>query len=123
MKSLEDLKKLNEEAAKKLALRHQKEGYKIYVAMGEVGLAIGARKVLNVLAQVVYDNNLQNVTVLMDGNMPICEADGVVVKVVDPNEKETLYGKVCLECAKKIITEHVIKGKVLDDLVITKFGE
>ena len=30
MKSLEDLKKLHEEAAKKLALRHQKEGYKVY---------------------------------------------------------------------------------------------
>ena len=29
MKSLEDLKKLHEEAAKKLALRHQKEGYKV----------------------------------------------------------------------------------------------
>ena len=123
MKSLEDLKKLHEEAAKKLALRHQKEGYKVYVAMGEVGLAVGARKVLNALAQYVYDNNLQNVTVLMDGNMAICEADGVVVKVVDPTGKETLYGKLCTECAKKIITEHVVKGQVVADLVITKFGE
>ena len=91
--------------------------------MGEVGLAVGARKVLNALAQVVYDNNLQNVTVLMDGNMAICEADGVVVKVVDPEGKVTLYGKLCEKCAEKIITEHVVKGQVVADLVITKFGE
>ena len=123
MKSLEDLKKLHEEAAKKLALRHQKEGYKVYVAMGEVGLAVGARKVLNALAQEVYDKNLKDVTVLMDGNMNTVEADGVVVKVVDPEGKETLYGKVCPTCAKKIIAEHVEKGQVVADLVVAKCGE
>ncbi len=123
MKSLEDLKKMNAEASKKLALRHQQEGYKVYVAMGEVGLAVGARKVLNALAEIVYENSLRNVTVLMDGNMAICEADGVVVKVVDPKGQETLYGKLCVECAKRIINEHVVKGQVVTDLVITKFGE
>lgn len=123
MKSLEDLQKIKDEVEKKTSLRHYKEGYKVVVAMGEVGLAVGARKVLNALAQEVYDNNLRNVTVLMDGNMPIIEADGVVVKVVEPNGEETLYGKVCPMCAKKIIAEHVMKGQKVADLVITKFGE
>ncbi len=123
MKSIEDLKKVKEEMVDKLSLRRTKNGYKVIVAMGEVGLAVGAREVLNSLAQEVYDKNLRNATVLMDGNMPIVEADGVVVKVVDPEGKETLYGKVCPKCAKKIISEHVEKGQVVSDLVITKFGE
>ncbi len=123
MKSLEDLKKVKAEMADSISLRHQKNGYKVVVAMGEVGLAVGARKVLNALAQEVYDNNLRDVTVLMDGNMPIVEADGVVVKVISPAGEETLYGKVCPVCCKKIITEHVMKGQVVTDLVITKFGE
>lgn len=123
MKSLADLKKIKSDMANAMSLRHQKEGYKVYVAMGEVGLAVGARKVLNALAQEVFDNNLRNVTVLMDGFMETVEADGVVVKVVDCEGKETLYGKVCPVCAKKIITEHVMKGQAVADLVITKFGE
>ena len=123
MKSLADLKKIKSDMANAMSLRHQKEGYKVVVAMGEVGLAVGARKVLNALAQEVFDNNLLNVTVLMDGYMATVEADGVVVKVVDAEGKETLYGKVCPVCAKKIITEHVMKGQVVADLVVAKFGE
>lgn len=123
MKSLADLKKIKSDMANAMSLRHQKEGYKVVVAMGEVGLAVGARKVLNALAQEVFDNNLRNVTVLMDGYMATVEADGVVVKVVDAEGKETLYGKVCPVCAKKIITEHVMKGQVVADLVVAKFGE
>ena len=123
MKSLKDLQKIKDEVIKETNLRHYKEGYKVIVAMGEVGLELGARKVLNALAQETYDNNLRDVTVLMDGKMPIVEADGVVVKVVAPDGEETLYGKVCPVCAKKIITEHVMKGQKVEDLVITKFGE
>ena len=123
MKSLADLKKIKSDMANAMSLRHQKEGYKVVVAMGEVGLAVGARKVLNALAQEVFDNNLRNVTVLMDGYMATVEADGVVVKVVDAEGKETLYGKVCPVCAKKIITEHVMKGQVVADLVVAKCGE
>ena len=37
--------------------------------------------------------------------------------------EETLYGKVCPVCAKKIIPEHVMTGQKVEDLVITKFGE
>lgn len=123
MKSLDDLKKIKNELAELMSLRENKNGYKVVVAMGEVGLAVGARKVLNALAQEVYDKNLKDVTVLMDGNMNTVEADGVVVKVVDPEGKETLYGKVCPTCAKKIIAEHVEKGQVVADLVVAKCGE
>ena len=123
MKSLEDLKKIKNEMAELMSLRENKEGYKVIVAMGEVGLAVGARKVLNALAQEVYDKNLRDVTVLMDGNLATVEADGVVVKVVDPEGNVTLYGKVCPVCAKKIIAEHVEQGKVVSDLVISFCGE
>lgn len=123
MKSLEDLKKIKNELVDKISLRSQKDGYKVIVAMGEVGLANGARAVANSLAEEVFANNLHNVTVLIDGNIATVEADGVVVKVVDEEGKETLYGKVCPTCAKKIIAEHVEKGQVVADLVIAKCGE
>ena len=57
MKSLKDLQKIKDEVIKETNLRHYKEGYKVIVAMGEVGLELGARKVLNALAQETYDNN------------------------------------------------------------------
>lgn len=123
MKSLEDLKKIKNELVDKISLRSQKDGYKVIVAMGEVGLANGARAVANSLAEEVFANNLHNVTVLIDGNIETVEADGVVVKVVDEEGKETLYGKVCPTCAKKIIAEHVMKGQVVTDLVVAKCGE
>lgn len=123
MKSLEELKKIKNEMADVISLRESKEGYKVFVAMGEVGLAVGARKVLNALVEEANNRNLRNVTVLMDGYMNTVEADGVVVKVVDGEGKETLYGKVCPTCAKKIIAEHVEKGQVVADLVVAKCGE
>jgi NADP-reducing hydrogenase subunit HndB len=123
MKSLDDLKKIKSELVDKMSIRSQKDGYKVIVAMGEVGLANGARAVANSLAEEVFANNLHSVTVLIDGNIETVEADGVVVKVVDEEGKETLYGKVCPTCAKKIIAEHVMKGQVVTDLVVAKCGE
>ena len=46
MKSLEDLKKLRDEALKKMNVRYIKGGYRIQVGMGTCGIASGAREVL-----------------------------------------------------------------------------
>ena len=82
MKSLEELKKIKNEMADVISLRESKEGYKVFVAMGEVGLAVGARKVLNALVEEANNRNLRNVTVLMDGYMNTFSAPAWPIQIL-----------------------------------------
>ena len=53
MKSLEDLKRIREEAKKKMAMRLDGEQkYRVVVGMATCGIAAGARPVLNALVRV-----------------------------------------------------------------------
>ena len=51
MKSLEDLKKLREQALKKVEMREGGKDYRVVVGMATCGIAAGARPVLNKLVE------------------------------------------------------------------------
>lgn len=117
MKSLEDLKRIREEAAKKMSVRDRKDGYRVVVGMATCGITAGARPVLNALVEEVASRNLANVTVTQVGCIGECALEPIV-EVYDPQGNRTTYCKVKASDAKRIIEEHVINGKVIDELLI-----
>ena len=117
--SIEDLKKLREEAQKIKEMRDQTGKTQIVVGMGTIGIAAGARETLKSILTFIEENNLPDVILRQTGNLGLSGQDPVV-KVTLPNQDEVVYVKVSPDIARKIMQEHVIGGKVVTDYVINE---
>lgn len=113
MKSLEELKKLREQAQANLELRKQKDGYRVIVGMATCGIAAGARPILAKFVEEVASRKLDSVTVTQVGCIGECALEPIV-EVIDKNDKRTIYGLVKVEDVNTIIEEHLIGGKVVE---------
>ncbi|NLC14248.1 MAG: (2Fe-2S) ferredoxin domain-containing protein [Chloroflexi bacterium] len=117
--SIEDLKRLREEAQKIKEMRDQTGKTQIVVGMGTIGIAAGARETLKAILTVIEEKNLPDVVLRQTGNLGLSGQDPVV-KVTLPNQDEVVYVKVSPDIARKIMQEHVIGGKVVTDYVINE---
>ncbi|MEL7636155.1 MAG: (2Fe-2S) ferredoxin domain-containing protein [Anaerolineaceae bacterium] len=117
--SIEDLKRLREEAQKIKEMRDQTGKTQIVVGMGTIGIAAGARETLKAILTVIEEKNLPDVVLRQTGNLGLSGQDPVV-KVMLPNQDEVIYVKVNPDIARKIMQEHVIGGKVVTDYVINE---
>lgn len=114
--SIEDLKRLREEAQKIKEMRDQTGKTQIVVGMGTIGIAAGARETLKAILNFVEDNNLPDIILRQTGNLGLSGQDPVV-KVTLPNQEEVVYVKVSPEIARKIMQDHVLGGKLLTEYV------
>ncbi len=112
--SIEDLKKLREEAQKIKEMRDQTGKTQIVVGMGTIGIAAGARETLKSILTFIEENNLPDVILRQTGNLGLSGMDPVV-KVTLPDKEEVVYCNVNTDIARKIMQEHVVDGNVLDE--------
>ncbi|MEN6414322.1 MAG: (2Fe-2S) ferredoxin domain-containing protein [Veillonellales bacterium] len=121
MKTIEDLKRLREQVQSDTRLRYT-TGTKIIIGMGTCGIAAGAREVMSAVLDEIAKRHLQDVTVTQTGCIGMCEKE-VLLDVVRPGEDRITYGKVTPELVPQIIAEHVVNGRILEELVVGKFSE
>ncbi|HNX46446.1 MAG: (2Fe-2S) ferredoxin domain-containing protein [Anaerolineaceae bacterium] len=112
IKSIEDLKRIREEAQKIREMRDQTDKVQIVVGMGTVGIAAGARETLKAILGFIEKNHLADVILRQTGNMGL-EGQDPVVQVFLPNQEKVTYGKVTPAVALKIMEEHIVKGNVV----------
>ncbi|WZL72121.1 (2Fe-2S) ferredoxin domain-containing protein [Clostridiaceae bacterium 35-E11] len=117
MKSLEELAKIREDALKKVDIRHEREGTRIVVGMATCGISAGARPVLMALVEEVKKRNLQDVVVSQTGCIGVCRLEPIV-EIYKPGEEKVTYVEMTAEKAKRIVAEHVVNGKVVDEYTI-----
>ncbi len=115
--SIEDLKRLREEAQKIKEMRDQTGKTQIVVGMGTIGIAAGARETLKAILNFIEENNLPDIILRQTGNLGLSGMDPVV-KVTLPNQEEVVYGKVTAEIARKIMQDHVVSGNVLAEYLV-----
>jgi len=115
--SIEDLKRLREEAQKIKEMRDQAGKTQIVVGMGTIGIAAGARETLKAILTFVEEKNLPDIILRQTGNLGLSGMDPVV-KVTLPNQEEVVYVKVSPNIARKIMQDHVVGGNVLTEYVI-----
>ena len=115
--SIEDLKRLREEAQKIKEMRDQTGKTQIVVGMGTIGIAAGARETLKAILNFIEENNLPDIILRQTGNLGLSGMDPVV-KVTLPNQEEVVYGKVTAEIARKIMQDHVVIGNVLAEYLV-----
>lgn len=109
MKSLEDLKRLKAEAAKKIELRHGDKQYRILVGMGTCGIAAGARPVLNRLVAETANNDYP-CTVSQTGCIGLCKYEPIV-EVYDKDGSKTTYIYMDEQKASTVFMSHILNGK------------
>jgi NADP-reducing hydrogenase subunit HndB len=114
IKSLDDLKKIREEALKKQQLKENAGKKEVIVGMGTVGIAAGARETLKAVLDIIEEKNLSDITVRQTGNIGL-DSFEPILQVVLPGEEKVTYGKVNPEMARQIMEKHVIGGKIVEE--------
>lgn len=121
MKTLEDLKKLREKLQSDRKVRHLGET-QIIVGMGTCGIAAGAREVMSAVLDEIEKRHLDYVAVRQTGCIGMCEKE-VIIDVVRPNEPRITYGNVTPADVPKIIAEHVVNGRIVEEMVVAKIEQ
>ncbi|MDI6452710.1 (2Fe-2S) ferredoxin domain-containing protein [Peloplasma aerotolerans] len=118
MKSLEDLKKLRDEALKRMNMRYVKNGYRVQIGMGTCGIASGAKPVLAAFLELVEYHNLNNVTVTQVGCMGECTYEPMV-EIIDEAGQAFVYCNVTTDMAKQIIEKHIQSNQPIDKYLLS----
>lgn len=117
MKSLEELKKIRDEAIEKIDLRTQKDTTRIVVGMATCGISAGARPVLMTLVEEVNKRKLDDVTVTQTGCIGVCRLEPIV-EVYRKGEEKVTYVNMDAEKAKRVVLEHIVNGNIVNEYTI-----
>ncbi len=117
IKSLDDLKRVREEALQKKKIQTESGNARVIVGMGTCGIAAGARDAMKAILDTIEKESIQDVVITQTGCIGMCEKEPIVQVEIGDQPKVT-YGKVTPEVARNIIKEHVVGGKVVSNHVI-----
>ncbi len=117
MKSLEELKKLRDDAINKVDIRNQKDGIRIVVGMATCGIAAGARPVMTALLDEVQKRGIKNVTITQTGCIGVCRLEPLI-EVYKQGEEKVTYVELTEEKARRIVAEHIVNGHIVTEFTI-----
>ena len=122
IKSLEDLKRIREEALEKRKVKTESGVAQVTVAMGTCGIAAGARKLMSVVLQEIEERKMKDVMVTTSGCAGLCSREPMAtveilgkppVKYCDLNE----------ERMKEIFVHHVLNGEIVEAYALARGSE
>lgn len=117
MKTLEDLKRIREQAQQAMKVRESQHKCKIVVAMGTCGIASGAREVMTAILDELEKRGITDVAVTQSGCKGLCEQEPTV-DVVKAGEPTVTYGYVTPEKARAIVAQHIVNDQIAGEWVI-----
>lgn len=119
MKSLAELAAIREKMKDKIVLREGSSNVRVVVGMATCGIAAGARPVLNAFVEGVDREGLNDkVLVSQTGCVGLCQYEPIVEVYTGDAEKVT-YVKMTVEKAEKVLKEHLVGGKIVEEYTIT----
>ena len=117
IKSLDELKRIREEALQKKQLKSAAGNIQVIVAMGTCGIAAGARDTMKSVLNYIETGKVSGVTVTQTGCIGLCEQEPIV-QVVLGGQPKVVYGKVDAQVAQKIMKQHVQDGQPLKENIV-----
>ena len=117
MKSLAELAAIREKTLDQVNLRREHEGTRIVVGMATCGIAAGARPVMLAFLDEVSKRGLIEATVAQTGCIGMCRLEPMV-EVTLPGQSKVTYVNVKPEMVSRIVADHVVNGKVIDEWTI-----
>ena len=115
IKSIEDLRRIREQAQEALKVRN-KANTQIIVGMGTCGIAAGARETMRAVLEDLANRGIKaNVTTV--GCIGMCTEEPLV-EIVEPGKARITYGGVTADRVPQLIEEHLVNGNVIREWVI-----
>jgi NADP-reducing hydrogenase subunit HndB len=122
MKTIQELEEIRKKTLETINIRKDRSGTRVVVGMATCGIAAGARPVLLSIMDEVKKHNLSDVVVAQTGCIGMCRLEPIV-EVYKPGEEKVTYIKVTASKAIRIVNEHIINGKVVEDYTIGTEGK
>jgi len=119
IRSLDDLRKMKQQAESKLNLREKSNNpdslVQIKVGMATCGIASGARETMNAFLEIIEKENL-NAIVTQTGCMGYCYAEPTV-EVHKPGWEPIVFGSVNTQRAAEIVDKYIKRGELIDNIL------
>ncbi|MDO4448078.1 MAG: NADH-ubiquinone oxidoreductase-F iron-sulfur binding region domain-containing protein [Lachnospiraceae bacterium] len=96
---------------------------KVVVGQGSCGIATGAKKTSDEFQRIVAEKNLTNVVIDKTGCIGTCYLEPIVDVYNDEGALEARYVKCTTDKVEKIVEEHLIGGKPVEEYVIPSEDE
>jgi len=120
IKSLEELKRIREDAQKDLKVRRD-TGTRIIVGMGTCGISAGAREtmraILDELQRLEIEANVETV-----GCVGQCVKEPLV-DIEQAGKPRITYGNVTPDMVPRLLEEHLKNGRVVEEWVVGRVGD
>lgn len=117
IQSLENLDRFRKEIIEARDKKAARGTVHIAVGMGSCGIAAGAREVLEVIQAQIDAGELKDVTLSQTGCVGLCSREPIV-EIRKGDAPKVIYGRVTPEEAGRILREHILKGQIVEELVI-----
>jgi NADP-reducing hydrogenase subunit HndB len=117
--SLDDLKKIREQAEKDLAIR-LKTGTTITVGMGTCGIAAGARETMRAILEELNRRDIE-AHVATVGCIGMCAAEPLV-DVEQAGQARISYGNITADRVPRLIEEHLINNHIVEEWIVGKLA-
>ena len=115
LKSIEDLKKIREQAQRDLTVRTG-TGTRIIVGMGTCGIAAGARETMHAILSELEALNIEaNVTTV--GCIGMCSKEPLV-DIEQAGKPRVTYCNIHPAMVGRLLDEHLVKGRVVEEWVM-----
>ncbi len=121
MKSLSEFREMKKAISDRLLSERQDGKPRIIIGMGTCGIAAGAREILRAVQSQVESRKL-DLAISQTGCIGMCQYEPLM-DVEMPNGQRITYGGVTAADIPRIISEHVLNGKVVEELAIASYGE
>ncbi|MCC7359524.1 MAG: (2Fe-2S) ferredoxin domain-containing protein [Anaerolineales bacterium] len=119
VKSLEELRRVRDEARQKRAAKTAEGQIQIIVGMGTPGIAAGARETVKAILDYIEQAGLTGIVVRQTGNIGL-DSWEPIVQVQVGAAALVAYGKVTAAVAREIMRRHIQGGQVAAEYVIPR---
>jgi NADP-reducing hydrogenase subunit HndB len=119
---IDDLEKISQRVRKTVLLRDGAGRAKITVHMGTCGIAAGARKIMNALMEEIEKRNINDIILTNSGCAGLCSREPMAT-VELKDEAPVKYVDLNPEKIRKIFSEHVLGGKIVEKYALAKGSE
>ena len=119
---IEDLDKISQRVKKTVLLRDGAGKAKITVHMGTCGIAAGARKIMNTLMEEIEKRDIKDVILTSSGCAGLCSKEPMAT-VELKDEAPVKYVDLTPEKTRKILEDHVLGGKIVEEYALAKGSE
>jgi len=115
--SVEELKKLREQARSQVDLRSGPKENRITVHMGTCGIAAGAREVLSTLAEELGKAKVENVTLRQSGCIGLCDQEPMFT-YTDKAGRDYMYVQLTKGKAREFVASHILAGRPVQKYIL-----